>query len=90
GARVDAAPTFEGVLNRTSPRTDVPKFELSAAQLAHDAQAASSDRSPPTPMQIKLLPFLLQQVTGNRLGESERLDIIADLLVAASSAQDLS
>lgn len=89
GARVDAAPTFEGVLNRTTPRTDRPAIELSEAQKAHLADMASADDGPPTPMQLKLLPFVLRHACGGVLGDAQLLEAMAEILKGAETSLGL-
>lgn len=89
GERVKHAPTFEGVLTRSTPRADHPKIEMSADQLHHLAKMEASDHHPITPMQLKLLPFVLHHASGGALDEAGLLQTMADILKDAESAPDL-
>lgn len=89
GERVNHAPTFEGVLTRATPRTDRPTIEMSADELAHLAELEASEHFPITPMQLKLLPFVLRHASGGTLDEAGLLQTMADMLKDAQYASDL-
>lgn len=67
GARVDNAPTFEQVINRDTPRQDVPPVNLSPTHAAILRDPPPPSQVPITPLQLKVLPLLLQRLHGGTL-----------------------
>lgn len=89
GERVNHAPTFEGVLTRSTPRADHPKIEMSADELAHLAAFEAREHHLITPMHLKLLPFVLHHASGGTLDGDQLLQTMADFLKESQTAPDL-
>ncbi|MFV3128387.1 alkaline phosphatase family protein [Niveispirillum sp. KHB5.9] len=67
GARVDNAPTFEAVINGDTPRQDVPDIRLSPPHAAILRNPPPPEACPITPLQLKVLPLLLQRLHDYKL-----------------------
>ena len=66
-ARIARAPTFEAVINRETARQDVPPANLSPPHAAMLRNPPAPEASPITPLQLKVLPLLLQKLHGGTL-----------------------
>lgn len=89
GERVASAPTFETVLTRAEPRTDVPQVELSPVLKALADKPPAAAEITPSAMQLKMLPNLLSHLAGGKRSELELLHDMAAVLHHVKTAEDL-
>lgn len=85
GERVANAPTWEGVLSRTTPREDFPPLDL-----AENCQAPVDPATTPvSPLQASILPKVLNKASNGKL-TSDQLDKAAsDILAKTKTLGDL-
>ncbi|HVG58635.1 MAG TPA: alkaline phosphatase family protein, partial [Hyalangium sp.] len=89
GHRVANAPTFEKVINRQTPRTDIPDIRLSPAHLEWLANPPEASKTPITPLQLKVLPLLLQHIHGGTLTPEKLDEVLARVLKGADTVDVL-
>lgn len=89
GERVAHAPTFESVLTRRTPRTDIPVIEPSAETKAFLAAPPAVGKQPLTPMQVKMLPVVLQSLSAGKLSEAESNKLVAKMVDESDTADAL-
>lgn len=89
GERVFHAPTFESVLTRTTPRTDTVKLALSDEEEAYLKRFSTSDTSVITPMQAKMLPVYLHQLSGGKFDAQSLGQLAEEILKRSKSPGDL-
>lgn len=89
GERVANAPTFESVLNRSTPRSDVPKLELSDEEQAYAKKDHIITDLPVSPMQMKMLPMVVKSLNDETMTEDAADTAIAKILEGADSAGKL-
>jgi phospholipase C len=85
GERVANAPTWEGVLSRTTPRTDFPSLDLTS-----ECQAVVDPKTlPVSPLQASVLPKVLNKASNGQLTEDQLNKATTDMLNKTKSLSDL-
>lgn len=90
GARVEHAPTFDNVLCRTSPRTDVPQLELSAEEMRYLEKPLLPEQMLPSPLHVKLLPYIIQSIGGGTMTEQDIAAAMVEILEGVETERDLT